>query len=130
MSTTLKRGTPIDPGRLDKDLQIQEVMERVPDGAGGYVNVWGAVPNGSRVWGALEPLRGEERLRAMQQRSNATHQVTIRWLANVTAQCRVIWHDPAVSDLGRTFNIVEPPRGVPDTRETHLVFTVREEPIE
>lgn len=59
----------------------------------------------------------------MQQRSNAAHEVTIRWLEHVTSQCRVVWNDSV-------YEIVEPPRSVPDTRDTHLVFQVCQEPLE
>lgn len=44
---------PTDPGRMDKSLRIDEVEQRVGDGAVGYEIMWGRSRTGEYVWGAL-----------------------------------------------------------------------------
>lgn len=122
-------GIVTDPGSLDKDVRIEQVVDRVDDGGGGYTITWAPLPatdeyeGGEHVWAGIEPLSGEERIRAMQQRSNATHQVTIRYRPDVTALCRFVWE-------GNAYEIIEPPQQIPDMRDSHLRFRTRVEPIE
>lgn len=61
------------------DLRHQVAIRRnspSADGAGGYSDSWSTV---ATVWGSVEPLRGAERLRAMQVDATTTHKVVIRY---------------------------------------------------
>ncbi len=65
------------------------------DGSGGLTREWQEVVT---LWAEITPLRGNERLRAMQLASNVTHRLQLRYHAGLTAATRIRWND-------RIFNI-------------------------
>lgn len=85
-----------------------------PDGFGGVVRAH--VP-GPQVWGAIEFLSADERVRAGRTESVATHRVTLPFREGVTSAMRVT--------LGpRRFRIRQ--AGDPDGRRRRLVCLVEE----
>lgn len=80
---------------LRHSISIQQ-ESRVADGGGGSTLSWTNVATG--ISAAIEPLRGGERLRAMQLEDSITHKVTIRYRAGVTAAMRILFG-------ARVFNI-------------------------
>ena len=61
-------------GALRARLVIETPVES-PDGAGGLSRDWSAL---GTVWGAVEPLSGEERLLADRLEERVTHRVILR----------------------------------------------------
>ncbi len=59
------------------------------DGGGGQGDPWADPVAVATVWGRVEPLRGGERLRALQLEERVTHRVTIRHRPGVTPAMRV-----------------------------------------
>lgn len=68
-------------------LTLQQEV-RTADGAGGYTPSWSDV---ATVWAQVEPLKGAERLHAMQLQDTVSHRVTIRYRAGVTAALRLLF---------------------------------------
>lgn len=93
----------IDPGELVHLVDLEGVTLQ-DDGMGGHTTEgdWDTIPDGEGVWARVRPLRGTERLRAMQTHADVTHEVVIRYRSDVTEELRVI-HE------GRALNVVSPP---------------------
>jgi SPP1 family predicted phage head-tail adaptor len=81
---------------MNKRLRLQSPA-RTGDGQGGCVESWADV---AEVWAELVPLKGYERMQAMQLESPITHRVTMRWRRGVTNAQRLLYGD-------RVFNIKE-----------------------
>lgn len=71
--------------------------------AGERVRAYAAVET---RWGAIEPLRGQERYAAQQVQPNVTHRIRLRFGSTVTAKDKIV-------HAGRTFEI----EAVLNTRE-------------
>lgn len=98
-------------GRMRERVTIQQETI-TPDGMKGGAKSWSAIATDPEVWAAIEPTRGGERLVAMQLQDSVSHDVTIRWRADVTAKHRLLWGAVAL-------NI----RAVlPDPRRRHLTL--------
>jgi SPP1 family predicted phage head-tail adaptor len=66
---------------------VLEVPLESPDGFGGVIRTYAAGP---QVWGAIELLKGDERLRAGRPEQAVTHRVTLRYRDGVTAAMRLV----------------------------------------
>jgi len=66
---------------------VLEVPLESPDGFGGVIRSYAAGP---QIWGAIEMLKGEERLRAGRPEEAVTHRVTMRYREGVTAAMRLV----------------------------------------
>jgi SPP1 family predicted phage head-tail adaptor len=64
-----------------------EVPLESPDGFGGVIRTYAAGPE---LWGAIELLRGDERVRAGRPEEAVTHRVTLRYRDGVTAAMRLV----------------------------------------
>lgn len=80
------------------------------DSIGGDVETWATL---AEVWGEVRPLSGREALEAQRITSTASHFITIRYRADVTALMRVVWR-------GRVFEISQVQNT--DGRDTSLVL--------
>src|ERR671912_1923322 len=67
---------------------VLELPLESPDGFGGVVRTYAAGP---QVWGAIEMLKGDERVRAGRPEQAVTHRVTMRYGDGVTAAMRLAW---------------------------------------
>jgi SPP1 family predicted phage head-tail adaptor len=65
---------------------VLELPLESPDGFGGVVRTYAAGP---QVWGAIEMLKGNERVRAGRPEQAVTHRVTMRYRDGVTAARRL-----------------------------------------
>lgn len=84
-------GAKVNAGALRHRLVIQ-VEQPVSDGGGGQgADPWANPVTLATLWGAVEPLRGSERLRAMQIQDSLTHRVTLRYRAGITTSMRVVF---------------------------------------
>lgn len=81
---------------MKRRIQIQSVTE-TSDGQGGITEAWATF---ATVWASIEPLKGYEKMQAMQLASPITHKVIIRYLAGVTTRHRILYD-------GRVFAIKE-----------------------
>lgn len=99
-------------GRLRHRVTIQQP---VVDTSWGGTTTWEAF---APVWAAIEPLRGREFFAAQQMQSEATAKITIRYLAGVTANMRVV-HE------SRIFELTGPPID-PEERHVELQLMVKE----
>jgi SPP1 family predicted phage head-tail adaptor len=70
-----------------KQVTIQN-KQSVSDGQGGFTETW---PNGSTVWASIEPLKGYERVQAMQMQSPQTHKIMMRYTDEVTTASRLLY---------------------------------------
>ena len=93
---------------------VLEVPLESPDGFGGVIRTYAAGP---QVWGAIEMLRGDERVRAGRPEQAVTHRVTLRYRDGVTSAMRL------VRGL-RRFAIRS--AGDPDGRRRELICLVEE----
>ena len=66
---------------------VLEVPLESPDGFGGVIRTYAAGP---QVWGAIEHLKGDERVRAGRPEQAVTHRVTLRYRDGVTAAMRLV----------------------------------------
>ncbi len=65
---------------------VLELPLESPDGFGGVVRSYAAGP---QLWGAIEMLQGEERVRADRPEQAVTHRVTVRYREGVTPAMRL-----------------------------------------
>ena len=68
------------------------------DGGGGLDKPWATPTTVAKVWAAIQPLRGAERLKAQQLEESITHKITIRYRTGISPSQRVNFK-------GRIFNI-------------------------
>jgi len=73
---------------LQHVVEIQ-VESTAGDGGGGQTDPWASPVIVATVRARVEPLRGNERLHAMQIEATLTHRVTIRHRPDVTAKMRL-----------------------------------------
>ena len=76
---------PISIGARGRRFVLEVPLES-PDGFGGVIRTYAAGP---QVWGAIELLRGDERVRAGRPEQAVTHRVTLRYRDGVTAAMRL-----------------------------------------
>jgi len=80
-------------------MRIGPLRERVTiqsgstadDSMGGGPESWSAIATDPTVWAGVRPIRGDERLAALQLQAAVTHEVTIRYRTDVTPQHRLLW---------------------------------------
>lgn len=72
----------------------------------------------ARVWAELKQLSGTELVQAQQKKPNSTHRVTTRYVANVTADLRIL-HGERTLHIENVDNV--------DERNIELVILCREE---
>lgn len=65
---------------------VLELPLESPDGFGGVIRTYTAGP---QLWGAIEMLRGDERVRAGRPEQAVTHRVTLRYRDGVTSAMRL-----------------------------------------
>lgn len=100
-------------GALRHRVSLELPGGTVPDGDGGYLQTWSTLA--SRVPASVLPAteRSLERVTANTVTANASHTVTLRYLAGVTTQARLVFHDGSVD---RPMSVT----GVHDTEERHV----------
>lgn len=72
-------------------------ISRAEDGQGGFTETWDDI---ATLWASIEPLKGYERMQAMQLKTPTTHRVRLRYRADVTTKDRLIYD-------GRAFDVAE-----------------------
>jgi len=82
-------------GTLRHAGSIEKYTETV-DELGGVTKVWTEF---SKVWCAINPVRGDEKYFSAEKHARVTHQVTIRFLDGVNPKMRLL-------SRGREFEIV------------------------
>jgi SPP1 family predicted phage head-tail adaptor len=96
----------MNPGKLNKRVQIQSPT--VTHGLSGEASLsWATITNGDR-WAAIRPATGRELVVADQVAAELSHVVEVRYVAGVTAKCRVVYGS-------RTFSV----NSVVDEDERH-----------
>ena len=78
---------PIKVGRMDRRVTLQD-RSVSPSSFGEPVPAWADV---AELWASIEPLGSSEIWRAQAAESDATHRVTIRYLAGVTERMRLVY---------------------------------------
>ncbi|GGH13890.1 tail protein [Alsobacter metallidurans] len=63
-----------------------EAPTETPDGAGGVRRTFAAV---AQVWGRIDPVGGEDDIRAGALGQSVTHRIALRWRAGVDASRRL-----------------------------------------
>jgi SPP1 family predicted phage head-tail adaptor len=87
----------VDKGRLNKRVLI-EAEGRTPNGQGGWVTAWAALPARPNVWAEIIGLSGDEALKAGVERSIQQWRVTILSRDDVTTGHRLT-HRGQVFDI-------------------------------
>ena len=105
--------------RLDRRLVLEEA-ERVPDGAGGFAEIW--VARGV-IWGDVQPGTGREMAAESATLSLVPYRITVR-AAPMGAPSRPR-PDQRLRDGARVFRLLAVTEE--DGRGTHLVCFAREE---
>ncbi len=75
----------VNPARFDQRVVLQTVT-RTSDGQGGSTETWADTLT---VWASVEPLKGWEKMQAMQLQTPVTHKVTTRYTAAATTARRL-----------------------------------------
>ena len=89
-------------GRLRERVRIEREV-RTPDGGGGASITWEAV---AVLWANVQPLKGQERLQAMQLEASNLFKITLRNPGPaVKLADRIVW----LTGAGTVFNIREAP---------------------
>jgi SPP1 family predicted phage head-tail adaptor len=65
---------------------VLEMPHEVPDGFGGVLR---SFTPGPQLWGAIEMLSGDERVRADRPEQAVTHRVTLRYRSGITGAMRL-----------------------------------------
>ncbi|MDD5359488.1 MAG: phage head closure protein [Sulfurovaceae bacterium] len=74
-------------GPLNRFITIEQ-SQQTRDGAGGFINTWSEF---TKAWAAINPVSGSSKYVSAERHSEATHQITIRWLDGVTPKMRVVY---------------------------------------
>jgi len=106
----------IPAGTLRQRITLQEATHE-QDAAGQPVALWGALAGGSNLPARVENVTGGETIRGRQVSAETTTLLTIRYLAGVTPQMRVLYE-------GRTLGIVR--ASDPDGARRELRIECRE----
>lgn len=85
-------------GRLDQAVTLSRPT-RTPDGEGGFVTPQQPLAP-TRVYAAVEALRGQERLQAAGLEVAVTHRVLLRWHPQVTEHTRITWGTRVLEVVG------------------------------
>ena len=101
-------------GILKHIITIQ-TPTRADDGMGGKTTTWTTL---ATVRAAIWPLKGTEAVEARKETGTITHRIRIRYLAGITAGCRVAFGS-------RTFELVAPPINM-DERNRELELLAEE----
>jgi len=72
-------------GARARRFVLELPLER-PDGFGGTIRSFAPGP---QVWGAMEMLSGDERVRADRSEQRVTHRITLRYREGVTGAMRI-----------------------------------------
>ena len=83
-----KNGCPVALCDLRHVVVIQ-AENPATDAGGGQTDPWASPTTFATVRACIKPLRGGERLRAMQLEDSVTHRFTMRWRSGVTAKHRL-----------------------------------------
>jgi SPP1 family predicted phage head-tail adaptor len=86
----------IEPGELRHSITIEQITPTQGQ-SGGFVNAWSTWAAGVRA--KIEPLGGSEMLGGASFHPEATHRVTMRYRAGLTADMRISYN-------GRYFDIL------------------------
>lgn len=90
-------------------VTIQAVTQTT-DGQGGFTESWANIGTTPTVFARVRPLSGRERVVAAQTDTPATHEVSIRYRADVTSKHRLVWEGRTLYPAGPWLNNDE--RGV------------------
>ncbi len=75
----------IDPGQLTSEL-VLEAMRPVPDGMGGYAEIWSEV---AMVWGRIEPVSTLQKDFGTRPQPEVTHRILLRFRGDVSTDRRL-----------------------------------------
>lgn len=96
---------------LRSRITIQQ-KTRTPDGIGGATVSWTDLDT---VWARVESMATRERYYADKLAPNTSHQITIRYRTDITAQMRVMYD-------GRMFSVVGDPIVKDEQKKKYLVL--------
>lgn len=102
-------------GKMRRVVTIR-TMARTPDGGGGYTETPTDIEN---IPARIEPLEGNELLRAMQTGMTAPHRITMRYRTDVGGASLLVYD-------GRTFDI----QSVVDPEEKHRELVILADEVE
>jgi len=107
---------PIDSGKLDKRITIQQPRESTHGGE--VTRVWEDL---ATVWAEMIPLKSDESVDAEQLASRITHRLRIRYRPDLTITSRM-----RLKYGSRELHIVGPPRN-PRERNEELIIDCKED---
>lgn len=106
----------IDPGKMREIVSIQAATN-VPDEVGGFTETWTDLTGWSALRAEIEPLTGNEQIRALQAEATASHRVRVWALDGIkSTQHRIRRHRD-----GGIMEIVAPPAYTPDRTQMELL---------
>ena len=68
-----------------------QFLTRTSDGQGGYSSTWANLPSLPTVWAEVKPANTNERFFAQALQYQRTHQVVIRYRADLTQEMRMLY---------------------------------------
>lgn len=126
--------TVVNPGRMDKRMQFERYDPNAPrNSSGGIMPAVDEtyVPIGSRVWVAIEPSQGSERLADKRLQAQQTHVIFTR-TSSITAALRERDRGIFVDRFGvtRKYDIISVHDEDEDGRRTRIAAHYRREPVD
>ena len=82
----------MNAGKLRHRLEVQRKTES-RDSRGGVIETW--TTTGTR-WGAVEPLRMQERFEAQQLDARLSHRITLRHASDLSTQDRLVMENTRI----------------------------------
>jgi SPP1 family predicted phage head-tail adaptor len=73
--------------KMNKRVALQSVTQ-TGDGQGGFTESWATVAS---VWASIEPVKGWEKMQAMQMQTPVTHNVTVRYDSRIATAKRLLY---------------------------------------
>ena len=89
-------------GPLNRLITIEQ-RAQTRDALGGVVDGWIEF---TKAWAAINPVSGSSRYVSAERHSEATHQITVRWVSGVTPKMRVKY-GTRVFEIISALNIAE-----------------------
>lgn len=102
-------------GKMRRMVTIR-TNARAPDGMGGYTETPADIDN---IPARIQPLEGNEKLRAMQTGMTAPHQFTLRYRSDIRGASTLVYD-------GRTFDI----QSIVDPEEKHRELVILADEVE
>lgn len=107
----------MQPGEMTEKITFQEQTE-TSDGGGGYSGGWSNIASDPSPWAKITPVKGAEKLRAMQLDNSPEFEVVLYARTDLKPDMRIVWN-------GTNLNIVDLP--LPLSSDQYMTILAKKE---